>query len=131
MIHQTKQHYDPQFCLFCFPPDHMSSATHTPKGGGSKKESMPWSDTPSHREQWASLQNSNTFLHKEEARNNGNLACHYCKKDDLKVTHWSAPQNNPSKATVDHVVPRSRGGSDGDANLVVSCAPCNYKKGSK
>ncbi len=31
--------------------------------------------------------------------------------------------------TVDHVVPRSKGGTDTWDNLVTSCAPCNRKKG--
>jgi hypothetical protein len=29
---------------------------------------------------------------------------------------------------VDHVMPRSRGGSDDLANLVAACAPCNFLK---
>jgi 5-methylcytosine-specific restriction endonuclease McrA len=33
--------------------------------------------------------------------------------------------------TVDHVVPRSRGGADTWDNLVTSCAPCNRKKGDR
>lgn len=33
--------------------------------------------------------------------------------------------------TVDHVVPRSRGGSSAWDNIVAACAPCNRKKGSK
>jgi 5-methylcytosine-specific restriction endonuclease McrA len=32
---------------------------------------------------------------------------------------------------VDHVVPRSRGGSDTWDNLVTSCAPCNRKKADR
>ncbi|OUC08879.1 HNH endonuclease, partial [Litorilinea aerophila] len=32
--------------------------------------------------------------------------------------------------TVDHVVPRSRGGSHGWENLVTACTRCNQKKGS-
>lgn len=32
--------------------------------------------------------------------------------------------------TVDHVVPRCKGGPDTWDNLVTSCAPCNRKKGS-
>lgn len=30
--------------------------------------------------------------------------------------------------TVDHVVPRSKGGSDADRNLVAACGGCNTKK---
>src|ERR1044071_5885744 len=32
---------------------------------------------------------------------------------------------------VDHVVPRSRGGADSWENLVVSCRPCNLRKGRR
>ena len=33
--------------------------------------------------------------------------------------------------TVDHVIPRSRGGSSEWDNIVTSCAPCNRKKGNR
>ncbi len=33
--------------------------------------------------------------------------------------------------TVDHVVPRSKGGPDTWENVVTSCAPCNRKKGDR
>jgi 5-methylcytosine-specific restriction endonuclease McrA len=32
-------------------------------------------------------------------------------------------------ATIDHVYPRSHGGSTDPGNLVVACAPCNRMKG--
>ena len=32
---------------------------------------------------------------------------------------------------LDHVIPRSRGGSDDDDNLVLSCAGCNHSKRDK
>ena len=35
------------------------------------------------------------------------------------------------RLTVDHVVPRSKGGSDGWDNVVTSCAPCNLRKGDR
>jgi 5-methylcytosine-specific restriction endonuclease McrA len=34
-----------------------------------------------------------------------------------------------SSLTVDHVVPRSKGGSSSWDNIVASCAPCNRRKG--
>ena len=34
-------------------------------------------------------------------------------------------------STVDHVVPRSRGGADSWANTVASCGSCNNRKGSR
>jgi len=33
--------------------------------------------------------------------------------------------------TVDHVVPRSKGGPDSWDNVVTSCAPCNLRKGDR
>lgn len=33
--------------------------------------------------------------------------------------------------TIDHVVPRSRGGSSSWDNIVTSCAPCNARKGDR
>lgn len=34
-------------------------------------------------------------------------------------------------ATVDHVIPRSKGGTDGLENLVIACPHCNRKKGAR
>jgi 5-methylcytosine-specific restriction endonuclease McrA len=36
-----------------------------------------------------------------------------------------------SNLTVDHVVPRSRGGASSWENIVASCAPCNRRKGDR
>ena len=46
--------------------------------------------------------------------------CQYCGK-----------RPGPAELNLDHVVPRSRGGTDCWENLVVSCRPCNLKKGKK
>ncbi len=35
------------------------------------------------------------------------------------------------RLTLDHVVPRSRGGSNALENLVLSCLPCNHEKADK
>ncbi len=46
-----------------------------------------------------------------------NYTCQYCgKKSDL---------------TIDHVIPRSRGGKDVWDNVVVACLRCNVTKGSR
>ena len=44
--------------------------------------------------------------------------CQYCHK-----------KLNKSRFTIDHVIPRSKGGKTEWENLVVSCARCNTKKG--
>lgn len=33
--------------------------------------------------------------------------------------------------TIDHVIPRSRGGTDRDDNLVAACVPCNQEKADR
>lgn len=51
--------------------------------------------------------------------------CQYCGvKQDNKV----AP---PVVLTLDHVLPRSRGGENTWENLVACCTPCNNRKGSR
>jgi 5-methylcytosine-specific restriction endonuclease McrA len=45
-----------------------------------------------------------------------NWTCQYC--------------GSRSNLTVDHVVPRSKGGGSSWDNIVASCAPCNRRKGS-
>jgi 5-methylcytosine-specific restriction endonuclease McrA len=35
------------------------------------------------------------------------------------------------RLTLDHVIPRSRGGGDNWENLVTACVPCNVKKGNR
>lgn len=44
--------------------------------------------------------------------------CAYCGRSDLPLT-------------IDHVVPRARGGEDSWENLVAACIVCNNRKGNK
>jgi TatA/E family protein of Tat protein translocase len=46
--------------------------------------------------------------------------CQYCGK-----------QFAPSELTLDHIVPRSRGGESSWDNLVACCKRCNHKKGNR
>jgi 5-methylcytosine-specific restriction endonuclease McrA len=39
--------------------------------------------------------------------------------------------SSTSKLTLDHIVPRSRGGESVWENVVASCAPCNRRKGDR
>lgn len=60
----------------------------------------------------------------------GSLNCEYCGRDALKkVTEGVHPK---FQATLDHVQPLAKGGAKwSEENLVVSCQPCNQKKGDK
>ena len=46
--------------------------------------------------------------------------CQYCLEETL-----------PSKLTLDHIIPRSRGGANAWENLVASCFSCNNRKGDR
>jgi 5-methylcytosine-specific restriction endonuclease McrA len=47
-----------------------------------------------------------------------NFQCQYCGKTDLPLT-------------IDHIVPRSRGGEHSWENLITACPRCNSKKGNR
>ncbi len=49
-----------------------------------------------------------------------NYTCQYC-----------GVQPGKSELTIDHVLPRSRGGGDTWENVVAACGPCNRRKGNR
>jgi 5-methylcytosine-specific restriction endonuclease McrA len=71
------------------------------------------------------------FLALQKAKD-GVLRCHYCGKAPLveEVPMRASKAQLRLLATLDHVVPKSKGGKVFDeANLVVACFPCNQRKG--
>ena len=61
--------------------------------------------------------NSVAFSKKNILRRDGHT-CQYC-----------GDQEHP--LTIDHIIPKSRGGKTSWANIVVACKPCNLKKGNR
>lgn len=51
--------------------------------------------------------------------------CRYC---GVITIIKSARTNNPKARTVDHVIPRSKGGRSDIINLVTACKACNERK---
>ncbi|GAB3850234.1 HNH endonuclease [Nesterenkonia populi] len=49
----------------------------------------------------------------------------------LRRDHRTCAYCGKPAATVDHVVPRARGGDSSWQNLVACCGPCNVRKGDK
>lgn len=57
----------------------------------------------------------------------GHTKCEYCGREPLQ------PYNDTRRdfLTIDHIVPKYKGGTDNIENLVISCLQCNKEKGSK
>lgn len=51
-------------------------------------------------------------------------ACRWCRRPCV------AAPGRADTATIDHLVPRSAGGRDGQENLVMACRECNGRRGS-
>ncbi len=60
-----------------------------------------------------------------EVKLRDNMTCQFCG------VQCTERKGKPNSATKDHVHPRSRGGGSDYTNIVVACADCNRKKGSK
>ncbi|ARM30128.1 HNH endonuclease [Prosthecochloris sp. HL-130-GSB] len=58
------------------------------------------------------------MLNRKNIFRRDNFKCQYCGRTDRTLT-------------IDHVVPRSRGGEDSWENLITACSPCNTKKGNR
>jgi 5-methylcytosine-specific restriction endonuclease McrA len=50
---------------------------------------------------------------------------------DRHICQYCAKKFQAGELTLDHIVPKSKGGKDTWANLVACCGPCNKKKADK
>jgi hypothetical protein len=77
---------------------------------------------------WRSLSHLKADL---ATRDNG-WHCHYCNCEllPIAIARSSVDDLRPT-AVIDHLMPRSRGGSDELRNLVLACTSCNSRKGAK
>ncbi len=58
--------------------------------------------------------------------------CTYCGNplDPTLAGPYDPPGPDPhTRVTLDHVIPKSKGGGKGDDNLVLACFACNHTKG--
>jgi 5-methylcytosine-specific restriction endonuclease McrA len=51
-------------------------------------------------------------------------------RDGGSICHYCGERKKIYEITIDHVIPRSRGGAHALTNLVLACEPCNHAKGS-
>lgn len=57
--------------------------------------------------------------------------CHYCKRDCWQgASEDDAKFGRERRATLDHVIPQSQGGTDALRNLVMACYSCNSARGT-
>jgi 5-methylcytosine-specific restriction endonuclease McrA len=62
----------------------------------------------------------------------GDLNCQYCGQTDLIIRHNQDPEiPMHRRATIDHIIPVSKGGSTKQTNWAISCERCNKKKGAR
>jgi len=77
------------------------------------------------------IQFSRDFLTKKKEECD-RLTCVYCNATDLIIELEGMKVKSNVIATIDHVVPISKGGAIYDVkNLVVACGDCNHKKSNK
>jgi len=89
-------------------------------------ESGRWIRSPSNRVPWPSIVRLRAYvsipfkritLTRKNVMRRDRNRCQYC--------------GNRDRLTIDHVMPRSRGGRDTWENLVTACVPCNNRKGNR
>jgi 5-methylcytosine-specific restriction endonuclease McrA len=77
------------------------------------------------RNQWVRFRNN--WMRKYQ-REHTIIKCVYCGKEHLDP--WAKEDAN--KATIDHLIPKSKGGKVLDEeNFVIACFKCNQDKGNK
>jgi len=66
-------------------------------------------------------------LYKRSLLKNGCLKCEYCNAHVFP----NIDRRSHQRATIDHVIPRSKGGKETLNNLKLSCLKCNKEKGNE
>lgn len=79
----------------------------------------PWASSSLRTRRWRALT--------ARDQRDGKLFCHWCAREVFRQP--GETRGHPHTATIDHVIPRSRGGTNDLSNLVIACSPCNHKRG--
>ena len=67
----------------------------------------------------------------EIVKRDGNR-CVYCGRTPIYPAYLSyAGNHHKEMATIDHVIPKCKGGTDDLDNLVLACWACNVRKGTR
>ena len=108
------------------------------------KTTCPWAAKSNNGQAWQQLQRNAEYMLRQ--RQEGLLFCHYaegpfhcpCNSQPLQIFGWQEASRmsveakaEQRMATVDHVLPRSKGGTDTDDNRVIACYHCNAAKADR
>ena len=66
--------------------------------------------------------------------NKTNFRCAYCGKElaeDIKLKNGISAKRVTEEAAIDHIFPKSKGGTNNIENLFLCCKHCNAQKGTK
>lgn len=83
----------------------------------STTKTFPWPNVI-RLKRYISVPYQNIILTRRNILKRDGHKCAYCGRGDLPFT-------------IDHIVPKSKGGEDTWENLVTACLPCNNKKGNR
>lgn len=97
-------------------PQPTKSAASKPVRSGDATDA-PWGFDP----EWRRL--------RQEVLERDDYTCHYCHRRRKDERVYAGPGKTRSAMTVDHVIPRAKGGDDSPENLVACCVDCNLAKG--
>lgn len=92
-------------------------ATHNSKTINSVSVSFPWPSVI-RLNNYIHLPYKDILLTRKNILRRDKHKCSYCGRSDLPLT-------------IDHILPRARGGEDTWENLAAACLPCNNKKGDR
>ena len=59
------------------------------------------------------------------------MIANWIDQHGLVCPGWGRHSHNVDALTVDHILPRSRGGQDIEENIRVLCRSCNSRRGTK
>lgn len=58
------------------------------------------------------------------------LNCFWCDAPTVEHGYFGGDNQRPDSRTLDHFIPKSKGGWNHEDNLVIACRACNWTRGN-